>query len=41
MKFLKERHVVDVVEAIGNIGIQHIFGLFADDIENGCDGIMR
>jgi hypothetical protein len=32
--------VVDVIEAIGNIGIQHVFWLFANAIENGCNGIM-
>jgi hypothetical protein len=29
-----------MIEAIGNICVEHVFGLFADDIENGCNGIM-
>lgn len=33
--------MIDVVEAIGNVGVEHIFGLFANDIENGCNRIMN
>jgi len=40
VKFLKEYRMVDVSEAISNIGIQHLFGLFADDIEDCSYGIM-
>ena len=41
MKFFQEDGMIDVVEAIRNIGIQHVFGLFANDIENGRNSIMN
>ncbi len=37
----QENRLIDVVEAIGNVGIEHIFRLFDDDIVNGSNGIMN
>jgi hypothetical protein len=37
---LSQRVVVDAVKALGDIGVQHVFRLGLDGVEDGSDGIM-
>ena len=38
--FFQERRLIDFVEAASDICVQHISGLFADDIEYVFDGVL-
>ena len=40
LELLEQRVVVDAVKALGDIGVQHVFRLGLDGVEDGSDGIM-
>jgi len=31
--------VIDAIEALADVGVQHVFRLFAGDVD-GCDGVL-